>query len=464
MTAEIAKPLPANLAAERALLGAAILNPSSALEVLSLIGEADFFLQENRLIFRRIQSLLARGVAVDLVTVTEELHRSGELEKTGGAAYVASLIDGVPRVAHVAYYARIVRENATRRELIYFADRIQKLAWGEGGDLDVNSITSYAVDTALNIATGEESTVVSRAWSEVADSTMREIESATSDLGSVRRFRFGLKDLDDMTGGLRPKELVVVVAPTSNGKTLLASQCAVQADRDGFKALYFSAEMPAEQIVQREIAFQAGVKSYFVRRPDKLRANELERLRQVSKRPCSVQFVDRDITPTRVWAMSEVTKKLRGLDIVFIDYDQLVIEAGIDPKGDEDNVFRHQRAFVLAAKKLAERLDVCVVLLCQLRKISPRIVAGTQPHLDDVWGDSSIRNTPHLILWLSREFFTHKMDVAYERKANVYVLKSRNDRTGIVPLEFDPDRVRFMDAPPTEEDSVPESKRGHTQN
>ena len=88
-----------------------------------------------------------------------------------------------------------------------------------------------------------------------------------------------------------------------------------------------------------------------------------------------------------------------------------------------------------------------------------RLVSGAQPHLDDIWGDSSIRNTPHVILWLSREFFTHNMDVAFERNANVYVLKSRNDRTGIVPLEFDPERVRFLDAPPTEKDSVHENRR-----
>ena len=459
MSVEIAKEMPANRDAERALLGAAILYPNSALEVLSLVRESHFSLRENGQIFRGIQSLLARGVDVDLVTIEDHLHQCGELEKAGGPGYLASLVDGVPTVTNVIHYAKIVRGNAKRCELIHFGENIQKLAWARGMDTDVDSITSYAVDTALHIATGEDSPVLSRAWSEVADSAMREIECAHKNPASVRRFRFGLADVDDMIGGLRPKELAVIVAPTSNGKTLLSSQCAMETDRDGFKVLYFSAEMPAEQLVQREIAFQANVKFYFVRRPDQLTADELERLRQASKRKCGVQFVDRDITPIRVWAMSEAAKKTRGLDIVFIDYDQLVIEAGIDPKGDEDNIFRHQRAFVLAAKKLAERLDMCVVLLCQLRKVPPKILSGAQPHLDDIWGDSSIRNTPHLILWVSREFFTHNMDATYERKAKVYVLKSRNDRTGIVDLEFDPERVRFLDAPPTEEDSTVERRR-----
>ena len=87
------------------------------------------------------------------------------------------------------------------------------------------------------------------------------------------------------------------------------------------------------------------------------------------------------------------------------------------------------------------------------------MLKGSAPHLDDIWGDSSVRNTPHVILWLSRDFFTHKTDKAHKRKAHVYVLKSRNCRTGIVTLEFDPERVRFTDAPQTEEDSVPERTR-----
>jgi replicative DNA helicase len=310
----------------------------------------------------------------------------------------------------------------------------------------------------LNIATGDNSPIVAREWSDVSQSAMGEIERAYQDPKSLRAFRFGLEELDGMTGGLRPKELVVIVAPTSNGKTLLASQCAMQADRDGFHVMYFSAEMPGEQIVQREIAYQADVKFYYVRRPDKLSSQELERLREASLLKCGVRFVDRDITPGRISAMAEAAKRSRGLDLVFIDYDQLVIEAGIPP-GDDESFFRHQRAFVFAAKKLAERLDICFVMLAQLRKISPRIEAGDTPRLDDIFGDSSIRNTPHVILWLRREFFVHHMDAAFERKASVFVMKSRNDRTGVVPLEFDPERVRFMNAPLADRDAIPEGDR-----
>ncbi len=223
---------------------------------------------------------------------------------------------------------------------------------------------------------------------------------------TARRISFGLSDLDDMTGGLRRKELVLIVAPTSNGKTLLSSQCAFQADRDGFKSLYFSAEMPGEQLAMREIAYQAGVKFYFAQRPENLNPDEYSRLLKASQCEHALRIVDRDITPARIFAMAEAAKRTRGLDLLVVDYDQLVIEAGMNPDSEDDNVFRHQRSFTLRAKKLAERLDICFVLLSQLRKVSPAVLKGAHPHLDDIWGDSSVRNTPHLILWLSRDFFT----------------------------------------------------------
>jgi replicative DNA helicase len=302
VTVETAKPLPHNLDAERAVLGAGMLNEQSLLAALTLLGPEQFFAREHQLIFRRFQSLFASGRVVDLLTLTDSLRASGDVEKAGGVAYLSALIDGIPHITNVEHYAQIVREQAKLRELIYFGNKLQSLAWGEGdSELSAEAIGSFAIDSALHIAAGEDSPVVARSWPEVAESAFRELESAHDRPESIRRFRCGITSVDEMTGCLRPRELAVIVAPTSNGKTQFAAQCAMQCDRDGFRALYFSAEMPAEQIVQRELAYQAGVKFYYVRRPEKLSLEELERLKQASQRKCQVQFVDRDITPTRVW-------------------------------------------------------------------------------------------------------------------------------------------------------------------
>lgn len=452
---KLERPLPSNPNAERAVLGAMLLDDRGTVEVLAAGLRAEhFFLPDHRVIYRTIELLHAQGSKADLVTLVNLLTSAGDLEKAGGAGHIASLIDGVPRVSNVGQYASIVLTKAKLRGLIHYADNLKRRAFEE---TESNSqLLEDAVSNLLNIADDGGGLASARPWKEVSTSALAEIQRAVLHPEKIKRIRFGLTDLDDMTGGLRPGELVLLVAPTSHGKTLLAAQGTFQADRDGFKTLFFSAEMPAEEVILREISFQAGVKFHFVRRPERLQPGEYQRLVDASHRECSVRVVDRDITPTRIWAMTEAAKRTHGLDLVVVDYDQLVVEAGMNPDLQDENIFRHQRNFIIRAKRLARQLDITFLLLCQLRKLSPAVLKGAAPNLDDIWGDSSMRNTPQIILWASRDFFTRKMDKAYERKARVYVLKGRNNRTGIVPLEFDPDYVRFLDQPPTEENSTPE--------
>ena len=449
---DLVKPLPSNLDAERTVLGACMTFPEAALEAASRLRPEEFFLPQHQVIFGAILKLTAQGVPVDLVTMVEVLTSSKTLESAGGTPYVAALLDGIPRLANLAHHAAIISRKAKLRSLIKCAHNIQQQAF----ETEDEALIEMAVSQILGIASGGRGPIVAREWKDVAASAMAEFSNAFHNPDLAKRINFGLTDLDEATGGLRKKDLVEIVAPTSNGKTLLAGQAAFQADRDGFKVLFFSAEMPAEQIAMREIAYQAGVPFYYARRPEKATTDELHRLEAASKQSCGVRIVDRDITPARIWAMAEAAKRTHGLDFVIVDYDQLVIEAGMNPNSDDDNIFRHQRAFVFTAKRLAERLDICFLFLSQLRKLSPAVLKGAQPHLDDIWGDSSVRNTPHVILWASREYFTSGMNKEFERKAKVYVLKSRNDRTGIVDLEFDPERLRFSDALPTEADSIPE--------
>jgi replicative DNA helicase len=409
---------------------------------------AQFFIPQNQKIYRAMQLLTASGKPIDTITLMGALEATGDLEAAGGPAYLSQLADGLPRATNVEHYARIVREKSHFRQLIHFAERLQERAF-EAVE-DPGALSEKAISELLKSSGDREAPARARPWQEVARSAVDQIVSEKLNPDKGARMCFGIKSLDEMTSGLRRKEVCSIVAPTSNGKTLLASQLTLQASRDGFKCLYFSAEMPGEQLALREIAYRANVKFYFTQRPETLSTEELERLSTAASESASVKIVDRDITPSRIWAMAEAAKRTSGLDLVVVDYDQLVIEAGMDSNSDDDSVFRHQRAFMLAAKRLVERLDVCVVVLCQLRKVSPKVAEGSTPRLDDIWGDSSVRNTPHLILWLVREFFRHNMDVDFERKACVYVLKARNGRTGTVPLEFDPEGVRFLDVSETE--------------
>jgi replicative DNA helicase len=350
-------------------------------------------------------------------------------------------------------YAAIVREKARLRRLVYFGEQIRDLAF-DGPSAE--RVVEAAISGALEIAGDLDGPVAPREWRAAAESAIQELKEQRQNPARGARFLFGIQDLDEMTSGLRRKELALIVAPTSNGKTLLAGQLCARGHHDGHSSLFFSAEMPGEQLALRETAYRARVPFYLVRRPERLSDEEFERLQGASADDLRIRIVDRDVTPARIWAMSEIEKRTRGLDFIVADYDQLIVEAGMDP-ADDESIFRHQRNFIIRAKKLAERLDVCFILLAQLRKISPRVANGSQPpRLDDIWGDSSMRNTPQVILWIEREFFRHNMEMEYERKANIYVLKARNDRTGVVAVEFDPEFVRFIDLPLAKQEATRE--------
>jgi len=463
---DIAKPLPSNHEAERAVLCTCMTVPEAAIEAVSLLRAEEFHMAQHRRIFDAVLVLVAQSIYVDVVTVTEALQGSGQLESAGGAAYVSSLLDPLLLIKGktIASHAAIIRRTARLRKLIYVTQDIQDRAFKDDAHSSVfyrqhedsDSLIEEAVSQILGIAGDGNGPAAVRKSKDVAASAVAEFAYALHHPDLAKRISFGIPDLDEFVGGLQRKELVVIVAPTSNGKTLLAGQLAHRASHDGFKVMFFSAEMPSEQVVMRELAYRAGVPFHMVRRPEKATETELQRLEEAAGLPYDIDWVDNAITPARIWAMSEAAKRTRGLDLVVVDYDQLVIEAGMNPDADDDNIFRHQRAFVFAAKRLAQRLDICFVFLSQLRKIPPAVLKGARPCLDDIWGNSSVRNTPQVILWLSREYFTHEMKPEFERKAKVHVMKTRNDRTGVVDLEFDPDYVRFLDAPPTEADSTKE--------
>jgi replicative DNA helicase len=446
------KPLPHSLEAERAVLGAALLSPETIVKVLPVLREAHFFLPQNRLVFRAMEEISAEGRPIDTVLLVDALRAAGKLDAAGGPAYISSLPDGLPRSSNVEYYAAIVTAKARARELIHFASSLESRVWD--GVESPDELAFDSIGELLKITGDQLTSGRARQWQEISKSAVEQIATAKANPDKAARMLFGLSDLDDLLAGLRRKEICLIVAPTSNGKTLLASQLATNSCRTGFRALYFSAEMPAEQLAMREIAFRAGVKFYFTQRPETLNCDELERLKEATAETLPLQIADQDVTPSRIWAMAEAMKRTSGLDLLVVDYDQLVIEAGMDLKSDDDSIFRHQRHFILTLKRLTERLDLCAVLLCQLRKVSAK-AAGTTPRLDDIWGDSSVRNTPHVIIWLVREFFQRDMDRDYERKAIAYVLKSRNGRTGTVSLDFDPEWVRFKDVPNLEEGHVP---------
>lgn len=450
-TKELSKQLPMDVDAEKSILGAILLDNSYAPKAFSSLKPEEFFIDGHRAIYEAMQLMTGEGIPIDFVTLSSHLQTKGQLERVNGSPYISALSDGMPRVSNIGHYVKIVKAKSLLRNLIHTAYEVEKAAFLEEGAPE--EIVEKAVQSLLALSSGIGGPLI-RSWYDVSQSAFNKIQTEHDFPENATRINTGITDLDRQVEGFRKKEFVVIVGPTSHGKTLLAQQLAVQAEEDGNRGLIFSAEMPGEQVVARQIAYDARLDFWKIRNPERLSDEELSALKSASgKMRSKLTIVERDITPANIWGISEAYKKSKGLDFIVVDYDQLVIEAGIDPDEDEEGFFRHQRNFNLEAKRVCERLDICFILLSQLRKVPGRVAQGGKPTIDDIYGDSSIRNQPHTILWVIRQFFFHGFKAEFERKATVYVVKSRNGRVCRVDLTFDQNRVRLVNEEPSEKHS-----------
>src|SRR5438034_3298184 len=221
-----ARTLPHNLEAERSVLGAILLHNDAFNLAAEMIDSRDFYRDAHRRIFDKMVKLVERGGAIDLVTLKEELGRSGDLDEVGGPAYITALVDGVPRSMNVEHYARIIKEKATLRSLIYSANKILSTAYEAEEDADV--ILDQAEHAIFAIADDKirDGFVPLR---ELAQASLETIEKLHSRKELITGVPTGFTDLDEMTSGLQPSDLIIVAARPSMGKTSLVLNIAQHA-------------------------------------------------------------------------------------------------------------------------------------------------------------------------------------------------------------------------------------------
>lgn len=442
-----AAPLPQANAAERTILGAILMDNNAIFSATNKVSVDDFFSDAHKRLYTGMISLSATQVPINMVTLCDELHKRSQLEFVGGAAYIASLSDGMPGLVNVGHYAKIVRDKALLRSLIYATQAIQLQAF-EASDPPLD-IIDKALHRLLSMMSEQGNEALPATWAEAVTGAMNEIIGAIQNPGSVMRLNFGIPKLDDMTAGLRREDLVLIVGGTSHGKSTLAQQLAVLADTQNFKGIIFSAEMSKEALAKRELSHTSNVPLYQLRRPELIRnpqavINDLM-FASAKEMKRKLLVIDHDITPSCVWSISEMVHQTQGLDFIIVDYDQLVVREALS-RGD--NEFAEQARFVADALELAKRLRVCFILLCQPRKMDQDVASGKRaPRIEEIFGSSAVANTAHHVLWIIRRFFQKQMNKEHESEAAVYILKARNDKAGSVEIGFDPDRVIFMNDP-----------------
>ena len=431
--------LPENIAAECDVLGAImVLGPQAqqALAPLDYLVPKNFHVEANRKIFGAMLDLRERGVLIDAVSVSDELHRTHELENIPeGAAYVSALGNDPPQVSHVMSIARLVKEKAWLRDIIFAANKVI---------LDAYEAPSAALLLDESI---ERFSSISRTVEETEGETVSFREGAVrliSELeeGAGIRIFTGVNEFDQLTGGFRPGELVVFTAETGTGKTLFAQQTRARACRDGHHGLYASGEMLAQHLVSREAAAEAGVEQYKMRRADCLTRNDFAALARALSQTCTkCQILDRELTLARIRRAARQMARRGELRLLVLDYDELIEAPGKDEIEQQKNLVR-------GAKSMAMELRVPVILIGQLRK-ALQGEDRKRPTLQRLYGTGAKSKHSSIVVYIDRPFVQELR--GDETAARLIILKNRDGRLGALDVKFNVSTLRFQDAAATAE-------------
>ena len=429
------KGLPSNVEAERSILGAILLDNAVCNQAIELLRREDFFLDSHRRIFDKMVSLTERLMPIDLITLSDELRRAGEFEQIGGATYIASLIDGVPRTDTIEPYAKLVKQKSMLRKLISASQQIVSLAFEEEDEADV--IIDQAEHLIFQIAEDR----VRQGFQYIGDVAHRRLEQIEQMAGRpemITGVPTGFTDFDRMTSGLQRQELVVIAARPSMGKTALALNMAQYAAKNANVVGIFSLEMSAEQLVSRLLCSEARVDAHRLR-TGYLNREEWARLADALRRLCETKVYIDDSAAVSVMEMRAKCRRLKaehGLDLLIIDYLQLMAGRGrIESRQQEVSQISRD------LKGLAKELDIPVVALSQLSR-APEQRSEHKPQLSDLRESGAIEQDSDLVCFIYREEVYNPTD-ENQGTAELIIGKQRNGPTGMVQLAFLKEFTRF---------------------
>ena len=429
------KGLPSNVEAERSILGAILLDNAVCNQAIELLRRDDFFLDSNRRIFDKMVALTERLMPIDLITLGDELRRAGEFEQIGGATYIASLIDGVPRTDTIEPYAKLVKQKSMLRKLITASQQIVSLAFEEEDDADV--IIDKAEQMIFRIAEDR----VRQGFQYIGDVAHRRLEQIEQMAGRpemITGVPTGFTDFDRMTSGLQRQELIVIAARPSMGKTALALNMAQYASKNANVVGIFSLEMSAEQRVSRLLCSEARVDAHRLR-TGYLNREEWARLADALRRLCETKVFIDDTAAVGVMEMRAKCRRLKaehGLDLLIVDYLQLMAGRGrIESRQQEVSQISRD------LKGLAKELDIPVVALSQLSR-APETRSEHKPQLSDLRESGAIEQDSDVVCFIYREEIYNPTD-ENQGTAELIVGKQRNGPTGTVQLAFLKEFTRF---------------------
>jgi replicative DNA helicase len=441
-TSALERPLPQNTEAERSILGAILLDNHALNTAIERLKPEDFFHDHHRRIYRQMVELGEAQQAIDLVTLAEQLQRRGELDAAGGPAYIAQLVDGVPRITNVEHYARIVKEKSVLRGLIHATHAIQQQALEAEDEAD--AILDRAESSIFQLAEDRVRSGLVGVRDVVRDNFER-ISQIFREGRRITGLSTGYPQLDNLTSGLQPSELLILAARPSMGKTALALNIAENvAVRDNRPVAIFSLEMSKESLLLRLLSSDAQIDSH------KFRTGHLNR-EDGGKIPISLSrlaeaplWID-DTGSATVVEMGAKARRLmrdRGLSLIIVDYLQLV-----SARGRFGNRNEEVSSITRGLKGLAKELKVPVLVLSQLTRAPER--EDRRPQLADLRESGAIEQDADVVMFIHRPN-AFKPDEAPEERAKTELLiaKQRNGPTDRIHFVFRNAYTRFEEAAP----------------
>lgn len=436
------KSVPANIEAERAVLGALMIDPDAIVKVANFLRAQDFYRERHGWIYEAMSSLNERHEPLDFVTLTDELERREQLEEVGGPAYLTDLIASTPTAIYVDHYARIVERTAVLRRLISAAGKIAELAYDESQEMD------EVVDRAEQIIFGISESRIHRDLTPIRaiiSDVVERIDFLTRNRDTLMGVPTGFTLLDRILGGLQKSDLLILAARPGMGKSSFALSVALNASRrNNARVAVFSLEMGNEQLVQRLLSMETAIDSHRLRMGD-INEDEwpilLEAANMLGTAPI---FID-DTPGITVNDLRTKARRLyaeHGLDLIIIDYMQLMTgSAG----GGGRNENRQQEISYISRslKSLARELNVPVIALSQLsRAVEAR--TDKRPMLSDLRESGSIEQDADVVLFIYREDY-YLDDSDRQNIADVLIAKHRHGETGTVSLYFRKELTQFRD-------------------
>lgn len=434
---------PHSAEAEASVLGGLLLDNNAFDRVEGVVGENDFYRYEHRIIYASLKRLIAANKPADAVTVHEDLERQGKAQEAGGLPYLATLVQQVPSASNIRQYADIVRERSILRQLVSVSDEIATRAFNPKGR-PVSQILDDAESMIFKI--GEESARLKQGFQPIqalAPALLARVEERSVNPSDITGVATGFIDLDRMTSGFQPGDLVVLAARPSMGKTALAINIAEHAAlHEGLPVAVFSMEMSADQLAVRIVGALAAINQGNLR-TGRLRDEDWPRLSDAVERLRSAKlFIDETpgLTPSELRASARrLARKQGNLGLIVVDYLQLMSGSG---GGSDENRATELGEISRALKSLAKELECPVLAISQLnRGVESR--TDKRPLMSDLRESGAIEQDADLIMFIYRDDYYNKDKSREPGVAEIIISKQRNGPTGTVKLTYVAPTTRF---------------------